>query len=172
MFIPTYSSQRRLYLLGFLICALLFGGSLYFEYAMGLTPCPLCIMQRLCVFLLGCFLLIAALHNPRRVGQKIYAVFILLIALLGMFVATRQVWLQLHPPTHLGSCGAGLMYMLQTLPISKTLYLLLQGSGDCALVTWRFWGLSMAGWMLIIFSFFSLFALWQLLRTEREKREL
>ena len=40
----------------------------------------------------------------------------------------------------------------------------LKGSGDCAEIDWSWLGLSMAGWMLIIFSVMTLIALTLLIR--------
>lgn len=157
-------SYRHVYLFGFAVCAFLFIASLFFEFALGLTPCPLCIMQRLSVLFLGLFMLAAIFHNPAHIGQKIYGTLIFLLAVLGAAVALRQVWLQIMPQALPPSCGASLMYMLKTLPLNQTLHLLLQGSGDCAEVTWRFLGLSMAGWMALFFGFFAILAVWQTLR--------
>ena len=41
---------RRIgYLLGFLVCAGLMGYALYLQYGEGIEPCPLCMLQRICV---------------------------------------------------------------------------------------------------------------------------
>ena len=49
--------------------------------------------------------------------------------------------------------------MLESFPLAETLKMVLQGSGECAEVSWRLLGLSMPGWMLVIFSGFALFGL-------------
>jgi disulfide bond formation protein DsbB len=41
--------------------------------------------------------------------------------------------------------------MLQTLPFGDVLMRMLKGDGNCAVVDWRLWGLSMAEWSLLYF---------------------
>jgi disulfide bond formation protein DsbB len=38
--------------------------ALYFQYVMQLEPCPLCILQRIFVIVVGLILLAGAIHNP------------------------------------------------------------------------------------------------------------
>ncbi|OUR62342.1 disulfide bond formation protein B, partial [Bermanella sp. 47_1433_sub80_T6] len=46
-------SNQHLFLMVFLSCASLLGAAYYFEYALYLDPCPLCIMQRIAVLMVG-----------------------------------------------------------------------------------------------------------------------
>src|SRR5689334_7404667 len=108
-------SRRLSNLIGFLICAALIGFALYAQYQLGLEPCPLCIFQRIAVIAVGFGFLIAALHNPRAIGAKIYAGLIAIIALLGIAIAIRHIWIQSQPPGTVAACGAGLSYMLEIL---------------------------------------------------------
>ena len=39
--------------------------------------------------------------------------------------------------------------MLKVFPLTDVLVKVLTGSGECAKVTWRFWGLAMPAWVLI-----------------------
>jgi len=50
--------------------------------------------------------------------------------------------------------------MLENLPLSQTLAKLFAGSGQCAEVTWRFLGLSIAEWSLAWFASLALYAGW------------
>ncbi|MEE4282976.1 MAG: disulfide bond formation protein B, partial [Pseudomonadales bacterium] len=45
---------------GFLLCA-----ALFMEHVMGLAPCPLCMMQRLWIAIVGLIIYASLLHNPR-----------------------------------------------------------------------------------------------------------
>ncbi len=144
-------SQRMIFLGGFLICAGLMAAALYFQYAMKLEPCPLCIFQRLFVIGIGLILLAGALHNPGRLGRRIYGGFAALTAALGAGVAGRHVWIQNLPFDQQPGCGYSLNDMLDTFPLLKTLKLVLAGSGGCGQVTWSFLGLSMPNWTLIFF---------------------
>jgi protein dithiol:quinone oxidoreductase len=145
------SLQRLSYLLIFLVCAGLLGFGYYLEYGKGLDPCPLCILQRLFFLVIGLGGLIAALHNPKSLGIRIYSGFLVLLSMMGAAVAGRQVWLQHLPPDQVPECGPGLEYMLEVYPLSETLAKILKGTGDCAEVDWTFLGLSIAEWALISF---------------------
>lgn len=160
----SLARPRSLFLLGFLGCVVLMGVALYLEHAVGLTPCPLCIVQRICVIAFGVFCLIAAIHGPGRTGQRVYAAFALLSGAAGAATAGRQVWLQSVPADQLPSCLPSLEYMMGALPFQEIVRLVLHGTADCAEVTWTLFGLSIPEWSLLAFAGMILFALYQLLR--------
>lgn len=160
----TIPPPRTLYISAFLICAGLIATALYFQHVMGLEPCPLCIFQRIGVMLLGILFLLAAIINPGLRLQRLFGLLFLLAAGAGAGVSARHVWLQSLPEDQVPACGPGLEFMFDVFPVDEALSMVFQGSGECAEVSWRFLGLSMPGWMLIIFSAFALFGLWQLIR--------
>ncbi len=109
---------------------------------MGLEPCPLCMTQRALIFIAGTVALIAVIHNPIAWGAKIYGSVAAFIALLGIAVAARHVWLQQLPDHLVPACGPSLEYMFETLPFSETLQLVFMGDGNCAETVWTFAGLT------------------------------
>ncbi len=125
-----------------------FAVALYTQYVGGLSPCPLCMTQRVFYVLTAVIALIAAVHNR---GVRIYGALSALSALAGAAIAARQVWLQHLPPNEVPACGPSLDYMLQTLPFGQVFVHMLKGDGNCAIVDWRLWGLSMAEWSLLCF---------------------
>ncbi len=151
--------QRWLFAAGVVFCLALLGTALYFQHVMGLDPCPLCILQRIFVMALGGIMLVAAIHNPRHLGRRVYGGLITVVAVLGIGVAGRHVWLQNLPPDHVPACGPGLEYLLQTFPLMDALKLVFQGSGECAEVQWTFLGLSIPGWTLVVFTGLAVFGL-------------
>lgn len=163
-FLPT---PRALNGLAFLACLVAMGGALYLQYQVGLEPCPLCIFQRVGVIACAVLLLIAFLHGPKTIGLRVYAALTALAALTGGGIAIRQLWLQQLPPDQVPLCGPGLNYMLDVFPLHEVLAKVLSGSGECAEVTWRFLGLSLAGWSLVVFIGLLAVALIQLLRPRR-----
>jgi disulfide bond formation protein DsbB len=148
------SGARPLFLAGFIVCVLLIITALYMQHVMGLEPCPLCIMQRVAVIALGIIMLLAAIHNPGRIGQRVYAGLVILAAAAGGGVAARHVWLENLPEDRVPACGPGLDYMLENFPLQRVIEMVFRGSGECAEVAWRFLGLSLAGWMLVVFAGF------------------
>ncbi|MEL6199222.1 MAG: disulfide bond formation protein B [Pseudomonadota bacterium] len=133
-------------------CFGLLAFALYSQYVLELYPCPLCIFQRIAVAGLGLVTLIAALHNPARVGTIVYTALALAAGGLGVGIAARHVWLQNLPPDQVPACGAGLDYMLDTLPLTSVVRQVLTASGECAEVSWRLFGLTMPTWVVIAVS--------------------
>jgi disulfide bond formation protein DsbB len=148
--LPQRVPVRRLVnLAGFVLCAVLIAYALYSQFRLGLEPCPLCIFQRIGIALLGVVFLAAALHDPRGRGRYLYALAIGVVALATLLVAARHVYVQSLPPGSLPSCGAPLSVLLKFTPVWEVVRKVLTGSGECAVVNWRFLGLSMPAWVLI-----------------------
>ena len=90
--------------------------------------------------------------NPKDLSKIIYKSLIAALAVTGALIASRQVWLQHLPPELVPECGPGLDYMLNVFPFTDAIKMALTGSGECAEVKWRFIGLSIAEWSLIMFA--------------------
>lgn len=159
------ASSRTLFFVAFLGSVLIMIGALYLEHGIGLEPCPLCILQRLAVIGFGLVCLVAAVHAPARVGQRVYAVLALFMAGAGAGVAGRQIWLQQVPADQLPACLPSLDYMLEALPFREVLSLMLHGSADCAKITWTLFGISIPEWSLLAFIGMILCSLYLLLRS-------
>ena len=136
---------------GALVC-LGAGGILYVglivEFALGLAPCPLCMMQRIWFALAGIVALIGLTHNPR---WGIYPLLSALCATIGGGFAVRQLWLQSLPADQVPSCGPDLFYMLDAFPLADLLTAMTSGTGDCAAVYDVIPLMSIAGWALLGF---------------------
>ena len=146
------ASFRQLFLLGFAACAGLLAYAIYLQLYAGLEPCPLCIFQRVAFAALGLVFLIGGLHAPRgSSGRRAYGVLGIVAALAGIAVAGNHVRLQHLPPEQVPSCGPGLDYMMEVMPVTGVIRKVMTGSGECANVDWSFLGLSMPMWSLLWF---------------------
>lgn len=152
-------NSRRIFALPFVVCAVLLGYGYYLQFQQGLEPCPLCLVQRGFYYALAAISLLAILHGPRGRGIAVYGILAALFAAGGAATAGRQVWLQHLPPDKVPQCGPDLFFMLENLPLARTLQKLIQGSGECAAVDWKFLGLSIAGWSLVWFTLMAIFVL-------------
>jgi disulfide bond formation protein DsbB len=157
-------SRRQGNLLGFAVCAALLGYAYYAQVFLHLEPCPLCIFQRVGVFVLGLMFLFAAAQDPVGFGKRVYAALIVLAALATLAVAARQLYIQSMPAGSVPACGASLDFMLKVFSLSEVLVKVLTGSGECAKVTWTFLGLAMPGWVLIAALGLAIYGLWINLR--------
>lgn len=159
-----FLTPRWVYLYGFLLILALLSGAFYLQFLEGVNPCPLCVLQRLTIAVLGIVFLSGAVFSWKKCGQFFIGFLSLIVALLGVFLAGRQVWLQHLPPNKSTDCGVSLQYMLHVLPLDQVFEKILQGSAECSEVGWQFLRFSLAEWSLIAFVFFAVIALIQLSR--------
>jgi disulfide bond formation protein DsbB len=153
-------SIRPMFLIGFLVCLGMTAVALYGQYVMYLDPCPLCIFQRVAVMVLGVIFLLGALHNPSTsFGRRGYGQLTIIAALAGASIAARHIWLQHLPPEKVPACGPGLSYWLDNMPFTSVLSKVFEGSGECAEVQLRTFGLSIPEWTLVAFVIFALYGL-------------
>jgi protein dithiol:quinone oxidoreductase len=141
--------RRGLNTLGLAACAGLLGYAWYTQVVLGLEPCPLCIFQRVGVAAMAVLFALAAIHNPKGWGARVYGVLLLLAALITMGVSARHLWIQHLPEWAVPACGATLSYMMDIFPLTDVIRKVLTGSGECAKISWRFLGLAMPGWVLL-----------------------
>ncbi len=144
-------NSRKFFIAIFTICIGLLIFGLYLEHVLGLEACPLCIFQRIAYTAIIFIALIGAIHNPRNLLQNIYKLLMVISAITGAAIAGRQIWLQHLPPELVPECGPGFDYMFNVFPFGEALKMIFTGSGECAEVKWRFIGLSIAEWSLIMF---------------------
>lgn len=149
---------------------------LFLQRHLGLSPCPLCIFQRVGLIVMGGFALMAALFNPK---SKVIKLILWLGSLAGIgwatVVAARHVWIQHLPADQVPSCGPGLDYWLDTLPILQVFKEVFTGSGECAVVDWTFMGMSIPEQSLILFSILLIvhvLILWRIIRPTMSIRHI
>src|SRR6266581_7261732 len=150
------------------IAAATLAGAWFFQLALDIRPCPLCLEQRYAYYLavpLGALTALAAARGaPRAVlcaGLAILAAAALGNAWLGDYHAGVE-WGFWQGPTdctgpvgNLGSAG-NLLERLDTVKVVR-----------CDEVQWRFLGLSLAGYNVLISLLMALIAAWGLGRTAK-----
>ncbi len=122
---------------------------LYLQHVVGLEPCPMCIVQRYALVLVGLSAGFSAIFSGRAplIGGSGLVV---IVAGSGAFVAARQSWLQWFPP-EIASCGRDFYGMIETFPLQRVIPMIFKGSGDCSKVDWTFLSLSIANWSFLSF---------------------
>lgn len=160
----TIPGKRTLNLLGALCCAGMMAFALYAQHVLYMDPCPLCILQRVAVILMGIVFAVGFLHNPDGIGRTIYAGLMSVFALFGSGIAGWHIRLQNLPADEVPSCGPGLEYMVENFPLRDALSMIFQGSGECAEVSWRLLGLSMPAWVVIGVLGLGVVGVWNILR--------
>lgn len=162
---PLPSTRQTFFLIAAACCSMMIA-ALIMQQILEMEPCPLCISQRVFVILAGAVALIAGLHNPANIGGKLYNLCGIIFSIVGGSISTRHLWIQNLPEDQVPTCGPGIGYMFETLPLADALTLLFAGDGNCAEVSWQFLGLTIPGWTLVGFIGLAAIFTWQLIRKE------
>ena len=73
-------------------------GSFISQYVLGMNPCVLCILQRLCVLAVGLLAIVTAFSSQSsKFARSLSALLIAAPAVYGAGVAAYQIWLQSRP---------------------------------------------------------------------------
>jgi len=150
--------SSRIALVTAMMCAMLLSVALYLEFVSGLVPCPLCLAQRVMFGLIGigCLLYLLPVYGSRL----IFGLLSFVSSGLGIWLASRQLWLQSLPEDQVPACGPDTYFILERLPILDGLKAMFFGSGNCAEVQWIFLNLSIPGWTLLFYVFTASASVW------------
>jgi protein dithiol:quinone oxidoreductase len=124
--------------------------ALYLQYVVGLTPCPLCSLQRMALILAGVIALGGAMLARGRGAQRGFIGASALAATAGAGVALWHVWILFDPP-HSLSCGRPFQWFHDEFPLTTWLPRLFRGDGDCLSTEWSLLGLGIPHWSLVGF---------------------
>lgn len=155
----------------FLVIASVLGTvyALYLQYALHLDPCPLCIFQRIGLWAMGIFAILSVIFNPKNLSKWLLWLGSFVGAIWSFGVASRHTWLQHLPADKVPACGPGLNYWVETLPILQVFEQVLKGSGECAVIDWTLFGVSIPEQSMVFFGVLILVHIiiaWQFLKTK------
>ncbi|MGB0467250.1 MAG: disulfide bond formation protein B [Pontibacterium sp.] len=168
----TIFSYRSLNGLSFFIAAsALAFTTIYLQVQLALEPCLLCTLTRLLTLAISLIFLLAFLHNPGSVGQKIYGFFSFVLILSGITASLRHIWLQTQPINLATFCDSSYEQLFATMPSIQTLMQVFQGATECTTSQWTLIGLSLAEQALLLFAAL-LVIVWNLLRKKHQPRGL
>ena len=162
MNLPSYRIINLVQALGSI--ALITIAVAYFETSLKLEPCYLCMIQRGIIIVIGMICVLAAMHNPKQFGQRVYASLSIAMVITGIYFSGKQIWLQSLPDSQVPSCGFPVRHLFDNFSIIEAITMLLQGDGSCADVRWQLMGLSMPGWVMVCFVGFGTIGVIQFLR--------
>jgi disulfide bond formation protein DsbB len=151
-----------------IIAAATLAGAWFFQLVLGIVPCPLCLEQRYAYYLAIPLAVLVAIAAARDAPRAVLIGGLLLLSLaalgnagLGAYHAGVE-WGWWQGPTdcsgpvgNLGSAGS-LLERLNTVKVIR-----------CDEVQWRFLGLSLAGYNVLISLLMAAVALWGIERTAR-----
>ena len=142
-------------------------GSFISQYVLGMNPCVLCILQRLCVLAVGLLAIVTAFSSQSsKFARSLSALLIAAPAVYGAGVAAYQIWLQSLPPGTAPSCGAPWTFRLRDWPLFDWFEPIVRGFGNCAEPDYLF-GVVLPVWSILYFGFVVLLLLWAWLKTRK-----
>lgn len=145
----NYTNFRNLQATCALLSFVILVTSFYLQYVVNLSPCLLCIMQRICVFILLGLSLIS-IYARSRVFTVLMQIF---FSILGLFFAGRQLWLQSLPTDHIASCLPEFDILIQYFSWNDIISAFFWGTEECGKITWQWLGLTISAWSALYFIF-------------------
>lgn len=166
----TLPTSRKAWGLLALTAFLLEVTALYFQYAMGLEPCIMCIYQRTAV--LGVFAagLIGFISPSNGIFRGIGAATWGVSSIWGYMLAKEHLNMQTTTDPFAFTCDI-VPNFPEFMPLHEWVPAFFAATGDCGSIDWQFVGLSMPGWMEVIFALYAIsflvilpFILWSLVK--------
>lgn len=163
-------SEKTILKMTVLFSVFLIAAAYFFQHYMGLSPCFLCIVQRIAVIGIGLsalFLLMFESLTLTKIKKTILMslgyLFYFATALSGLIAAGRQIYIQRFPDPY-ASCGPGYEYILENSSLAQSIPQLFLATGNCSEIEWTFLGFSMAECMIPIFMSFILIGIYLLFK--------
>lgn len=139
-----------------IFCLFLVATSFFLQYFYALAPCLFCLLDRILVCALLVIFGVAFLHNPQKIGARLYSALAFILSLMGISITLRHLWLLHTPVNALEGCSPGLDYLLSTLPLKDVFLSILTSRPECSADTGYFLGLSIPAWTMLGFTIVAL----------------
>lgn len=131
--------------LGLELCAL------FFQYAMDLAPCIMCVYQRVAIFAIILAGFIGFVGCKYIITRVIAYILWAIGAIWGLIIAFEHVEIQSNSGSLFFSCDL-VPNFPSWAPLHEWLPLLFEATGDCGEVSWQFLGYSMPQWMIVVYA--------------------
>lgn len=129
--------------------------ALYFQYVMGLEPCIMCIYQRTAVLGLFGAALLGCINPKHKVLSFLGFTGWGISSIWGFQIAREHIEMQTTDDPFAFTCDAFPNFP-EFMPLHDWLPGFFAATGDCGEIDWMFLGLSMPGWMEVIFALYSI----------------
>ena len=167
-----FKSEKNIRVFQCLFLCFMLAASAGFELILGLSPCILCLLQRLLVSLLLLNTFIAVLKPYRsQYGFLTFWLLNIVLTLIAISLSSYHVWLQMHP-TATETCLPSIDYIFSSMSWLEGIKLLLTHTDSCNKITWQWLGLTIPGWLIVCYCFLFVTQILEirLHQQERQKR--
>ena len=128
--------------------------ALFFQYFLNLAPCIMCIYQRTAV--LGLVFCAVSAINPHQVLLRVFGYLCWAVsAFWGWSIANEHIAMQQNTNPFAFSCEI-VPNFPSFMPLHQWIPSFFEATGDCGQISWSFLGMSMPGWMQVIFALYSM----------------
>lgn len=155
--------HRSIYVLLLLLSCFLISFGLYLQYVENIQPCLLCELQRYCMYGLIALFIILVIVARWRILRIFFNSLALILSLLGLLTAARQVWLQHQPlsSSQTLTCLPSAGFLFKHFSFIEALKISYAGTADCATINWTFLGFSIPDWSCFFFVVMAIVILFQ-----------
>lgn len=154
MRISTFHLSRQSWGLLALSAALLEATALYFQYGMGLEPCIMCIYQRFAMLGILAAGLVGLLAPRSFMVRSLAFASWGVGSIWGYLLAREHIAMQTTTDPFAFTCDF-VPNFPEFMPLHEWFPSFFAATGDCGSIDWSFMGLTMPGWMEIIFAAYS-----------------
>jgi disulfide bond formation protein DsbB len=154
-FLSNLSTSARAWLLLALSALSLELCALFFQYAMDLKPCIMCVYQRLAIIAI-IFAGIIGYFGHKFILARLVAYGLWGTgAIWGAIIALEHVEMQSASSSLFFSCDLFPNFPTWA-PLHEWMPWLFEVTGDCGDISWQFLGYSMPQWMVVVYGFYAL----------------
>ncbi len=129
--------------------------ALFFQYAMDLAPCIMCVYQRVAIFAIVLAGLIGFAGCKFLITRLIAYVLWGIGSIWGLLIALEHVEIQANSGSLFFSCDIVPNFPTWA-PLHEWLPALFEATGDCGEINWQFMNYSMPQWMILVYGVYAL----------------
>ncbi len=128
--------------------------ALFFQYAMGLAPCIMCVYQRLAIFSIIIAGVVGIVGYRFLLLRVLAYLFWGIGSIWGLIIALEHVEMQANSGSLFFSCELVPNFPVWA-PLHEWIPFLFEATGDCGEISWQFLGFSMPQWMVVVYTLYT-----------------
>lgn len=148
--IKSFSQSRLSWLLLLIFVVVFEACALFFQHVMMLSPCVMCIYERVAMMGVGIAALFGLMAPNNSVVRWLGLAAWGLSAYKGLMLALQHVDYQFNP-SPFATCDLFVTFP-NWAPLNKWVPWMFEAYGDCSKIVWQFLTLSMPQWLVVIFA--------------------
>jgi len=124
--------------------------ALFFQYAMDLKPCIMCVYQRAAIWAIFFAGVVGYFGYNFIIGRIVAYILWGTGAIWGLIIALEHVEIQSSTLSFLYSCELVPNFPIWA-PLHEWIPFLFEATGDCGDINWQFFGYTMPQWMIVVY---------------------